>query len=174
VSIAGPRRVDRTPQAELLNCEYFHVVFTVPDKIAAIAYQNKEVVYNILFQATAETLRTIALDLRLSVLAALDLVTHALQLHCKLRTIDRRRVLLCFIEFLRLQRSRISVGGFSHIEDNEQAAGRPGMYPSVESRIGRAKRSMLWEFSRNDREQLPIHLLEHSGTTPGLRRDTTS
>jgi hypothetical protein len=49
-------------QAELLNCEYFHVVFTVPNKIAAIAYQNKEVVYNILFQATAETLRTIAAD----------------------------------------------------------------------------------------------------------------
>ena len=49
-------------QAELLNCEYFHVVFTVPDKIAAIAYQNKEVVYNILFQAIAETLRTIAAD----------------------------------------------------------------------------------------------------------------
>lgn len=49
-------------QAELLNCEYFHVVFTVPDKIAAIAYQNKEVVYNILFQATAETLRTLAAD----------------------------------------------------------------------------------------------------------------
>jgi hypothetical protein len=47
---------------ELLNCEYYHVVFTVPDKIAAIAYQNKEVVYNILFQATAETLRTIAAD----------------------------------------------------------------------------------------------------------------
>jgi Putative transposase/Transposase zinc-binding domain len=49
-------------QAELLNCDYYHVVFTVPDKIAAIAYQNKEVVYNILFQATAETLRTIAND----------------------------------------------------------------------------------------------------------------
>jgi hypothetical protein len=47
---------------ELLNCEYYHVVFTVPDKIAALAYQNKEVVYNILFQATAETLRTIAAD----------------------------------------------------------------------------------------------------------------
>jgi hypothetical protein len=47
---------------ELLNCEYYHVVFTVPDKIAAIAYQNKKVVYNILFQATAETLRTIAAD----------------------------------------------------------------------------------------------------------------
>jgi hypothetical protein len=49
-------------QAELLNCEYYHVVFTVPNQIAAIAYQNKEVVYNILFQATAETLRTIAND----------------------------------------------------------------------------------------------------------------
>ena len=49
-------------QDELLNCEYYHVVFTVPDKIAALAYQNKEVVYNILFQATAETLRTIAAD----------------------------------------------------------------------------------------------------------------
>jgi hypothetical protein len=47
---------------ELLNCEYYHVVFTVPDKIGALAYQNKEVVYNILFQATAETLRTIAAD----------------------------------------------------------------------------------------------------------------
>jgi hypothetical protein len=49
-------------QAELLPVEYFHVVFTVPEMIAAIAYQNKEVVYGILFRATAETLRTIAAD----------------------------------------------------------------------------------------------------------------
>jgi Putative transposase/Transposase zinc-binding domain len=49
-------------QAELLDCEYFHVVFTVPEEITAIAYQNKEVVYSILFRATAETLRTIAAD----------------------------------------------------------------------------------------------------------------
>jgi hypothetical protein len=49
-------------QAELLPVEYFHVVFTVPQEIAAIAYQNKEVVYGILFRATAETLRTIAAD----------------------------------------------------------------------------------------------------------------
>ena len=49
-------------QAELLETEYFHVVFTVPQEIAAIAYQNKRVVYNILFRATAETLRTIAAD----------------------------------------------------------------------------------------------------------------
>jgi len=49
-------------QAELLPVEYFHVVFTVPQEIAAIAYQNKDVVYDILFRATAETLRTIAAD----------------------------------------------------------------------------------------------------------------
>jgi len=38
------------------------VVFTLPQPIAAIALQNKQVVYNILFRATAETLRTIAAD----------------------------------------------------------------------------------------------------------------
>ena len=51
-------------QAELLPVEYFHVVFTVPQEVAAITYQNKEVVYNILFQATAQTLRTIGADLK--------------------------------------------------------------------------------------------------------------
>ena len=49
-------------QADLLPVGYFHVVFTLPKQIAAIAYQNKAVVYEILFQATAETLRTIAAD----------------------------------------------------------------------------------------------------------------
>jgi hypothetical protein len=49
-------------QAELLECPYFHVVFTVPEEIAAIAYQNKDVVYDILFHSTAETLKTIAAD----------------------------------------------------------------------------------------------------------------
>lgn len=49
-------------QSELLECPYFHVVFTVPEEIGAIAYQNKEVAYGILFQATADTLKTIAAD----------------------------------------------------------------------------------------------------------------
>src|SRR6266567_1090560 len=49
-------------QSELLNTQYFHVVFTLPEEIAAIAYQNKKVVYDILFRATSETLRTIAAD----------------------------------------------------------------------------------------------------------------
>ena len=43
-------------RSELLNTQYFHVVFTVPDQIAAIAYQNKRTVYGILFRATAESL----------------------------------------------------------------------------------------------------------------------
>ncbi len=41
---------------------YFHVVFTLPAAIADIAYQNKAVVYDILFKAGAETLITIAAD----------------------------------------------------------------------------------------------------------------
>src|SRR5712692_4266071 len=49
---------DRT--AEVLEVPYFHVVFTVPAEIAAIAVQNKARVYGILFRATAETFRTIA------------------------------------------------------------------------------------------------------------------
>jgi len=49
-------------QADLLPVEYFHVVFTLPQQIAAIAYQNKEIVYGLLFEATAETLKKIAGD----------------------------------------------------------------------------------------------------------------
>ncbi len=49
-------------QSELLDVPYFHVVFTVPEEIAAITYQNKEVIYDLLFRTTAETLKKIAAD----------------------------------------------------------------------------------------------------------------
>ena len=49
-------------KAELLQVPYFHVVFTLPPKIAAIAFHNKAVIYGLLFQASAETLTTIAAD----------------------------------------------------------------------------------------------------------------
>ncbi len=49
-------------EAELLEVEYFHVVFTVPQPVATIAYQNRRLVYDLLFHASAETLRTIAAD----------------------------------------------------------------------------------------------------------------
>jgi hypothetical protein len=49
-------------EAELLPVPYFHVVFTLPAEIADIAYQNKAVIYDILFKAAAETMLTIAAD----------------------------------------------------------------------------------------------------------------
>jgi Putative transposase/Transposase zinc-binding domain len=49
-------------EAELLPVPYFHVVFTLPAAIADIAWQNKAVVYGMLFKAAAETLVTIAAD----------------------------------------------------------------------------------------------------------------
>ena len=48
--------------ADLLPVPYFHLVFTVPAAIAAIALQNKAIVYDILFRAAAETVQTIAAD----------------------------------------------------------------------------------------------------------------
>jgi hypothetical protein len=49
-------------EADLLPVAYFHVVFTLPAAIADIAYQNKAVIYDILFTASAETMVTIAAD----------------------------------------------------------------------------------------------------------------
>ena len=48
--------------AELLPVPYFHVVLTLPKEIAAIAFCNRRVVFDILFKTVAETLRTIAAD----------------------------------------------------------------------------------------------------------------
>jgi hypothetical protein len=48
--------------ADLLPVPYYHMVFTLPGPISDIAYQNKAVVYDILFKASAETLSTIAAD----------------------------------------------------------------------------------------------------------------
>ena len=49
-------------EAELLPVPYFHVVYTLPAPIADIAYQNKAVIYDILFKASAEATITIAAD----------------------------------------------------------------------------------------------------------------
>jgi predicted Zn-ribbon and HTH transcriptional regulator len=48
--------------AELLPVPYFHLVFTLPAPIADIAYQNKTVIYDLLFKVSAETMLTIAAD----------------------------------------------------------------------------------------------------------------
>jgi hypothetical protein len=49
-------------EAELLPVPYFHLVFTLPAPIGDIAYQNKAVIYDLLFKASSETLITIAAD----------------------------------------------------------------------------------------------------------------
>jgi hypothetical protein len=51
-------------EAELLDTGYFHLVFTLPASVADIAWQNKAVVYGLLFKAAAETVLTTAADPR--------------------------------------------------------------------------------------------------------------
>jgi hypothetical protein len=59
---SAARRWLKARQADLLPVPYYHVVFTLPAPISAIAYTNKEVLYGLLFDVAAETLRTIAAD----------------------------------------------------------------------------------------------------------------
>ena len=49
-------------KADLLPVGYFHVVFTLPAEIADIAWQNKAIIYDLLFRAASETMMTIAAD----------------------------------------------------------------------------------------------------------------
>ena len=58
---SGQAIARRTP-ADLLAVPYYHIVFTMPAAIADIAFQNKAVVYDLLFKASAETMLTIAGD----------------------------------------------------------------------------------------------------------------
>ena len=78
-------------QAELLPVPYFHVVFTLPAPIAAIAFQNKAAVYAILFAAAAEAMTTLAanprrLGAQIGVVAVLhtwgQTLTHHPHVHC--------------------------------------------------------------------------------------------
>ncbi len=78
-------------RADLLPVPYFHVVFTVPAEAAEIAFQNKAVVYAILFDAVAATLKTAAADPRhlggeIGFLAILhtwgQTLTHHPHIHC--------------------------------------------------------------------------------------------
>jgi hypothetical protein len=59
---AAARRWLDARQSDLLPVEYYHVVFTLPAPIAAIAYQNKALIYGLLFDVAAETLLTIGSD----------------------------------------------------------------------------------------------------------------
>jgi len=78
-------------QRDLLPVPYYHVVFTLPAAVAAIAYQNKAAVYDLLFRTAAETLLTIAADpkhlgARIGLVAVLhtwgSAMTHHPHVHC--------------------------------------------------------------------------------------------
>ncbi len=89
----GPARATwlAARQAELLPAPYFHIVFTLPQPIAAIAFQNKRLVYAILFRAAAAAMTALAanprrLGARIGGLAVLhtwgQALTHHPHLHC--------------------------------------------------------------------------------------------
>jgi hypothetical protein len=78
-------------EADLLPVPYFHVVFTLPAALAAIAFHNKAVAYDLLFKAAAETLQAIAADprhlgARIGLIAVLhswgSALTHHPHVHC--------------------------------------------------------------------------------------------
>ena len=72
------RRWLEARQADLLPVDYYHVVFTLPAPISAIAYTNKAVIYDLLFAVAAQTLRTIAADpMHLGAQIGVTLVLHS-------------------------------------------------------------------------------------------------
>ncbi|HKA20228.1 MAG TPA: IS91 family transposase [Blastocatellia bacterium] len=94
--------------AELLPVEYFHVVFTLPEQLSALALQNKRVIYGLLFRAASQTLLEIAADPRrlgaaIGFLAVLHTWGQTLQhhphLHCVIPggglSLDRSRWVGC-------------------------------------------------------------------------------
>jgi hypothetical protein len=99
--------------AELLPVEYFHVVFTLPQRLAPLALQNQRLIYGILFRAAAETLTRIAgdprhLGARIGFLAVLHTWgqnrNHHPYLHCVVPgggiALDQRRWISCRRQFL--------------------------------------------------------------------------
>src|SRR6202011_72194 len=49
-------------QKECLALDYFHVVFTLPQQLSPLMLQNKKLLYDLLFRASAETLLEVARD----------------------------------------------------------------------------------------------------------------
>ena len=135
-------------QTELLDCPYFHVVFTVPQPIAEIAFQNKQAVYGILFHAAAETLRTIAADpqhlgARVGFFCVLHTwgqnLLHHPHLHCVVPgggiSLDGRRWVSCRPGFFLPVRvlSRLFRRLFLEALEKAFAAGKLNFFSSLES-----------------------------------------
>ena len=98
-------------QAELLPVPYFHVVFTLPQAVAEIAFQNKQTVYGLLMRAAAQALTTLAaerLGARIGDIAVLhtwgQTLTHHPHVHCLVPgggvALDGQRWVACKPNFL--------------------------------------------------------------------------
>jgi putative transposase/transposase-like zinc-binding protein len=100
-------------EAELLPVPYFHVVFSLPARIADIAYQNKAVIYGLLFKASSQAMLTIAADpkhlgARIGILSVLHTWGSALNHHPHVHMIvpgggfslDRQRWISCRPRYL--------------------------------------------------------------------------
>jgi hypothetical protein len=140
-------------QAELLDTPYFHVVFTVPDDIAVIAFQNKPVVYDILFRAASETLRTIAADpahlgAEIGFLSVLHTwgqnLLHHPHLHCLVPgggiSLDGSRWVACRPGFFLPVKvlSRLFRRLFLHYLEKAFTAGQLGFFSSLQSLLERS------------------------------------
>lgn len=60
-SLAKERWIDAR-KADILNVQYFHVVFTVPAELNPIFYRNQRQCYNLLFRCVSETIQELAAD----------------------------------------------------------------------------------------------------------------
>jgi hypothetical protein len=135
-------------QAELLDTQYFHVVFTVPDEVAVIAFHNKPAVYDILFRAASETLRTIAddpvhLGAEIGFLSVLHTwgqnLLHHPHLHCLVPgggiSPDGSRWVACRPGFFLPVRvlSRLFRGLFLHYLEKAFTAGQLGFFSTLQS-----------------------------------------
>jgi hypothetical protein len=132
---------------QVLPVSYFHVVFTVPDQIAALALQNKKVVYGILFRAASATLRLIAADpkhlgARIGFLAVLHTWGQNLQHHPHVHCVvpggglssDGRRWIACRQGFFLPVRvlSRLFRGLFLHALKEACTAGKLRFHGSLQ------------------------------------------
>jgi hypothetical protein len=136
---------------------YFHVVFTLPAPIAEIAFQNKAVVYAILFKAAAETLRVIAgdpkhLGAELGIIAVLHTwgqnLHHHPHIHCVVPggglALDRTRWIACrrgfFLPVRVLSRlfRRLFLGHLQHAFDSGKLRFNGALEPLADLKAWRA------------------------------------
>src|SRR5215212_5802414 len=103
-------------EAELLPVPYFHLVFTLPAALGALAYQNKARVYGLLLKAAAETLTMIAADPK-HLGARIGVIT---VLHSWGQTLDHHPHVHCIVP----------AGGIS-LDGSRWVACRPGFFLPV-------------------------------------------